>query len=101
MTAKTTGTKATTSLTAIQWQPAGLNTTDWANLQELIKSPTANVPLADSCRIENGILYYPGAYRNQGIPLVAGDWICVDGAGWPVIVPNAVMTNASTGWTHS
>ena len=101
MATKTVGTQASTSLVAIQWQPGGLNTTDLATINADIHSVTA-VSNYKRIRIENGILYLPSRpVGDTGIPLVAGDWICVDtSTGWPTVVPNAVMT-ASTAWTHS
>lgn len=102
MATKTVGTALTTSLTAIQWQPSGMNITDLATIQELIHSVSAVVSYKKSCRIENGILYIPGRNpADPAIPLMAGDWIAVDAStGWVIVIPAAVMT-ASTAFTHS
>ena len=102
MATKTVGTVLTTSLVAIQWQPAGLNKTDLATINEAIYNVTDPLKLKNSARIENGWLYLPGRNpREQGIPLAAGDWICVDtSTGWVIVIPNAVMA-VSTAFTHN
>lgn len=101
MATKTVGTNASTNLTAIQWQPGGLNKTDAATINALIHSVTA-VSNYKRARFENGILYLPSRTPAETfIPLEPGDWIAVDAStGWPIVIPNAVMT-ASTSWTHS
>lgn len=100
MATKTLGTKATTSLTAIQWQPGGLSAADLATINELIRTPGNNASVANSCRIENGVLYVPGRF-DAPIQLVAGDWIAVDALGWPIIIPALAMTPGNSSWTHS
>src|SRR5665213_2337591 len=103
MALKTAGTKLTTGLQAIQWQPSGMNQTDLAALIALMRAPVTGeygAAAATSCGyIENGLLYAPSTTEyNQGIKLHPGDWIMVDGAGWPIVVPSAVF---ATSWQHS
>lgn len=101
MATKTAGSKTTTNLTAIQWQPGGLSPTDLATINELIKSNSSNNPPVDSCRIENGFLFFPSHVTAAGYRLSPGDWIMVDALGWPYVVPASNMANAGSSWTHS
>lgn len=101
MSLKTGGTKTTTGLMTMQWQPSGLNLADLATINELIRNPGNAGSKPDSCRIENGMLFLP---RNKSIiQLDQGDWIMVDANGWPIVIPNLDMTSTSpaTSWTHS
>ena len=104
MALKTAGTKTTTSLQTLQFQPSGMSPTDFGNLIELIKAP-ANVGGigGDNVSIptpyfQNGLLFIPTQRAPQGYIIRPGDWIMVDGAGWPVVVPGNVF---STSWQHS
>ena len=106
MATLTAGTKLTTSLTALQWNPAGVSVADLATINAAIRNPVTGAYGASAARgpyIENGILYLPN--RQSSVPadmsmivLQPGDWIMVDGAGWPIVVPNAIF---STSWQHS
>lgn len=105
MATKTAGTKTTTSLTAIQWQPAGVAAADLATINNAIRNPTTGAFGAASAvgggRLENGFLYLPDRgsnYTQAAIQLQPGDWVCVDGAGWPVVIPNSIF---GTSWQHS
>lgn len=100
----TAGTKTTTSLSALVWQPSGMSATDFGNLNELIKSPP-NAPgvggdnvTSPKMWIQNGILFAPGDRSITGQRINPGDFILVDGAGWPIVIPKNVF---STSWTHS
>ena len=53
---------------------------------------------------------YPGAFVRQGFLIVpqrgilkvlAGDYVGVDAAGWPILVSAQSIGYASTSWTHS
>lgn len=98
----TAGTKLTTSLQAIQWQPSGMSATDFAALNALIRTPVTGAYGAAAARspgyIENGFLFLPENKSPQGIKLTPGDWIMVDGAGWVIVVPAAIF---ATSWQHS
>lgn len=107
MATKTAGTKLTTSLTAIQWQPAGISAADLATINNAMRNPTvgafgASVTGATGCgRLENGFLFLPDRGNQQvtdPIQLQPGDWVMVDGAGWPIVVPNSIF---GTSWQHS
>lgn len=102
MALKTAGTKTTTSLTAIQWFRSGMSAADLAMLTASMRNPTTGAygaAAATSCGyIENGYLFLPNERNPQGYRLESGDWIMVDGAGWPVVVPNSIF---STSWQHS
>jgi hypothetical protein len=107
MATKTGGTKTTTSLTVIQWQPAGVSAADLATINNAMRSPTvgsfgASVTGATGCgRLENGFLFLPARDSVTTVPAIQlqpGDWIMVDGAGWPIVVPNSIF---STSWQHS
>lgn len=102
----TAGTKTTTSLSAMIWQPAGLNTTDFAALNALMKSPAGDMNPNQTgenitypkMRVINGRLFVPGERDDTGFLVNPGDYIMVDGAGWPFIVPGKIF---STSWQHS
>lgn len=99
----TAGTKTTSSLSALIWQPAGMNQTDLAALVALIRNPALGSygSLGATSRgfIENGYLFYPSSTASPGgIKLVPNDLICVDGAGNPFVLP---ARNYSTSWQHS
>ena len=96
----TAGTKTTTSCSALVWQPGGMSATDFGNLNELIKDPTtvSNPTLIKKMWVQNGRLYVPGQRDAQGFRINPGDYILVDGAGWPFIVPSEIF---STSWQHS
>lgn len=106
MATVTAGTKLTTSLTAAQWQP-DMSIADLATLNELIRNPVTGAYGASaaisSAYIENGILFLPPRQSSieaisSKIQLYPGDWLMVDGAGWPIVVPDAIF---STSWQHS
>lgn len=99
----TAGTKLTTSLSALIWQPSGMNQTDLANLISKITDPVVGASGASAATsrgyIEHGILHLPNPERMpQGYKLHAGDIICVDGAGNPFVLPSQ---NFGTSWQHS
>lgn len=105
MATLTAGTKLTTSLTAIQWQPAGVAAADLATINNAMRNPTTGafgVGAATGLgRLENGFLYLPDRgqnYPGAAIALQPGDWVMVDGKGWPIVVPNSIF---STSWQHS
>lgn len=93
----TAGTKTTSSCSALQWQPSGMNPRDLGNLLELIKSPTANVTNPKQW-LQNGRLFIPGERDQLGYLVNPGDYILVDGAGWPFVVAGQIF---STSWQHS
>ena len=94
----TAGTTTTTILKALKWLPSGMNQSDLAALQQLMKNPNANVTYGGVGRIENGLLFLPGDYSKQGIIIRPGDYICVDANGWPIIVNGTVANQAGTSW---
>lgn len=96
----TAGTKTTSSLSALIWQPSGMSPTDLGNLLELIKPPslTVNPVINKKAWVQNGRLFVPGERDQLGFLINPGDYIMVDGNGWPFIVPSQ---NFSTSWQHS
>jgi hypothetical protein len=105
MSTVTAGTKLTTSLTALQWKRGGNTAADIATINNAMRAPTTGSfgkAAATGCgRLENGILYLPDrgvAEPGAFIPLHNNDWIMVDAAGWPVVVPDIIFT---TSWQHS
>jgi hypothetical protein len=92
----TAGTKLTTSLQALQWKRSGMNQTDLAALLALSRNPVTGA--YGGASLENGILYLPNQKAEQGIKLNSNDWICVDGAGWVIVIPAATF---ATSWQHS
>jgi hypothetical protein len=96
----TAGTKLTTSCSALLFQPSGMSATDLGTLNELIKPPstTVNPVINKKAYIQNGRLFVPGERTPQGYLINPGDYILVDGAGFPFIVPGEIF---STSWQHS
>lgn len=105
MTTKTAGTKTTSSLTAIQWNPAGVSAADLATINNAMRTPVTGAwgdnEAIGAGYLENGILFFPPRQTNTircSIQLQPLDWVMVDGAGWPIVVPNSIF---STSWQHS
>jgi hypothetical protein len=95
MATKTLGTNANNTLTAVQWQP-GMTPADLATINALIAPDITGQFDLNSWFEAAGFLNLPGG-RGR-IALQPGDWIGVDGAGWPVVVSNSII---ATSWTHS
>lgn len=95
MATKTLGTNATSTLTAVQWFP-GMTPADLATINALIRPDITGHPTGNSYFEAAGFLNVPGG-RGR-LKLQPGDWIGVDGAGWPVVVSNNII---ATSWTHS
>lgn len=98
MATLTAGTKTTSSLTALQFQRGGLSPADVATINNAIKQYNVNTTPCVPGAFENGILYLPNNKTPAGIRLSEGDWIMVDGAGFPLVIPSAIF---STSWQHS
>ena len=98
MATKLAGTKTTTSLTALQFQRGGLAPADVATIQQAIKQYNVNTTPVVPGAFENGILYLPDNKSPGGIRLSENDWILVDGAGFPLIIPGSIF---STSWQHN
>lgn len=95
MATKTLGTNATTTLTAVQWFP-GMTPADLASINALITPDITGQPDTNSWFTAEGQLFLPDG--RGVINLLPGDWVGVDGAGWPVVVSNNII---ATSWTHS
>ena len=98
MATKTLGTNATTSLTALQFQPGAMAAADIATISQAIKAQNAvgrNKPEAFS---NNGLLYLP---EERGvIRLNPGDWVAVDPTtGWPLAISAYAIANGA--FTHT
>lgn len=104
MSLLTAGTKTTSSLQTLQFQPSGMSATDFGNLIELIQSPPPSPGLGGAnttnktAWFSNGRLFVPTQRAPEGYQVNPGDWILVDGAGWPIVVPGNVF---ATSWQHS
>jgi len=98
MATKTLGTTANNSLTAIQFA-ANVSAADFATIMAGIKdlSLTANARIVLPEGLSRfGKLVIP----NRGIIDVhPGDFVCIDGNGWPILVANEVV--GSSPWVHS
>lgn len=92
------GTKTTTSLIALQYQRGGLSPADTATIANAIKQYNVNTNPRVPGAFEDGILYYPDNKTPGGFRLSEGDWVMVDGAGFPVVIPGAIF---STSWQHN
>lgn len=98
--ARTLGTTAQTTLTAIAFQYAGVSQADQATIQTTILDDS--VPAATP-RIMAGA-FVPGQGQllipNRGILIVqAGDFIAVDVTGWPILL--SARAAASANWVHT
>jgi hypothetical protein len=104
MATTTLGTVSTSTLTAIQWQPAGVSASDLTAIRnailndKIIGLPNPIYPGA----LEDGKLYVP----NRGVlTILPGDWIGVDQNGFPYLIPGTYVPVASgmstTGITQS
>lgn len=98
MATKTAGTATTSSLTAIQWQRGGISAADLATIRNSILQYNVNTTPRVPGAFEDGILYYPNNKTPGGFRLSEGDWLMVDGAGFPVVIPGAIF---ATSWVHS
>ena len=101
MATKTAGTNATTTLTALQFQPglgSGMSAADIATMNQLILNDANRLlaPVGGSFD-SSGILTLP---NNRGtVKMYPGDWLCIDSRGWPIIVSKDAMTSGP--WTHT
>jgi len=93
----TLGTNATTTLTAIAWNPA-VAAADIAAINNNIKMQNAVGRLVPGAFAKNGRLQLPG--RRGFILVQPGDYVAFDGAGWPIVVSEFSIANGG-GWTHS
>lgn len=92
MALKTLGSLGTTTLSGQQWPGANaansISDADIATIANAIindASPPANLPGAFS---RMGLLYVP----NRGIlKVLAGDWVCYDPSGWPILLADMAM----------
>lgn len=94
MAIKTAGTKTTSSLSALQYNPQAAQA-DIANIAQRIKNDMINGNPIFPGAFEQGCLFIP----NRGVlKLQPLDWVMVDGAGFPLVIPNSIF---STSWQHS
>ncbi len=101
MAVLTLGTKTTSSLKTLVWQPSGMSAADLATLMALIKNPeeSATAVAMKKSWIQNGRLFIPGQRDALGVKINPGDYIAVDpDTGWPFIIPSQGF---STNWQHS
>lgn len=98
MSTITLGTSATTSLTAIAWQPGGLSAADLATIRNSIKNDQIAGNPVFAGALMGGQLFIP----NRGVlSLLPGDYIGVDAYGWPVLVAKNAIAYSSTSWVHT
>lgn len=92
----TAGTAATTSLSALLWNPAGMSATDLGDLlNDILQYNVNGTPILPHA-LENGILTLPNG-RGR-VKVMPGDYLMVDGAGYPVVIPGSIF---ATSWVHS
>ena len=121
MATRTMGTAGTTTLTALPFPnlTSATPSTDFAAIATLIlddapllwsvgNAGTANAQNATqiaaahnrmpTAYARNGLLYVP----NRGVlQVMPGDWVGVDGFGWPILVSGRSIQSATTSWAHS
>lgn len=111
MATRTAGTNATTSLTAIIWNP-GVLAADFATiangiLDDYYQQTGAAPPVPTSPRVYPGAFQRGGMYAELYIPnrgsltVKPGDMVAIDATGWPILVGAHAVTAGTTSWTHS
>jgi hypothetical protein len=111
MATVTLGTNAQTTLTAIKWDPS-MSAADFATIANGILDDyyqgtgLAPTPPA-SPRIYPGAFQRGGMYAEINIPnrgqliVKPGDYVGIDGSGWPILVSSFAITRGGTSWTHT
>ena len=121
MATRTMGTAGTTTLTALPFpnMPSAAVATDFAAIAALILDdapylwPVGNAGTANAqnatqiaaahnrmptAYARNGLLYVP----NRGVlQVMPGDWVGVDGFGWPILVSGRSIQTSTASWAHS
>jgi len=98
MATVTLGTVATTSLTALSWNPMNA-IADQAAIAALIKGQANPSHPIEPGGFAQGRLWLPG--RRGIILLKPGDYVGVDHNGWPIVVSNESIADGSSSWSHS
>jgi len=96
----TLGTNATTTLSALNWNPQAA-AADLASIVEGIKTQPASgtfQTISAGAFDQTGRLHFPG--RRGFVDLKPGDFVAFDAVGWPIFVSGFSIAN-SGGWTHS
>lgn len=116
MATKTLGTNATTSLTALQFQPGGMAAADVATIANAIMDDFATAGGQPSAPVGAGLgskeKIWPGAFSSNGLLYIPnrgvlqmrpGDWVAVDAEGFPFLIPFSSLpaTLTATGNTHT
>jgi len=99
MATRTLGTAATTTLTAVPFSPSAqsLSPADLATIiNSILDDQNVAHPLIPSSFSYMGLLYVP----NRGVlKVLPGDFVGVDGNGWPILVSANSAGGAS--WVHT
>jgi hypothetical protein len=108
MALKTLGTSTTSSLSAVQWNPApaGMSSSDLAAFNALVKANYLaaqedtggrNSGYQPPYASREGRIYIPGRGYLQLFP---GDWLAVDSTtGWPFVLSQSAVAHGP--YTHS
>ncbi len=113
MTTKTLGTNAQTTLTALSFLPGTMLPADRATIEQAIlddgQFPAGGGTLQNEFwRAVNSAGPYPGAFGANGLLFIPnrgvlrvqeGDFVGVDGTGWPILV--SAVAAASGSWVHT
>jgi hypothetical protein len=95
----TLGTGATTSLTALSWNPQSA-AADRAAIAALIKQQANPAHYIEPGGFSaTGRVYLPGG--RGFITMKPGDYIGVDHNGWPIVVSKESIADGSSSWAHS
>jgi hypothetical protein len=96
MSTKTLGTAGTTTLTALAFSASDAAADVATIAQSILDDQNVSHPIWPGAFALNGLLYVP----NRGVlKVLPGDWVGVDGDGWPILVSKRSAASAS--WVHS
>lgn len=99
MALKTLGTVATTSLSALNWNPQS-SIADIAQIAaNILSQGNPAHPISPGAFAGNGRLHFPG--RQGFLLLRPGDWVAYDHFGWPIVVSSESIADGSSSWAHS
>ena len=101
MALSTLGTNATSSLTALNWNPMSAVADTAAIAGAILGQPSMGSfqAISPGAFTKSGRLHFPG--RAGFLLLKPGDYVAVDSFGWPIVVSSQSIASGSTSWTHN
>ena len=98
MALNTLATNATLSALVNNPSATAAHQADIASLRALILNDYTGLHVVSAWEQgpDGGLLYIP---RRGVLKMFAGDWIAVDGTGWPILLSSTAAASAAA-WTH-